>query len=521
MGGYTRAVCHGAARYSRAMPDPAVPVRRFPLDHPLAWLLLLALGHVAVRVVLSPALRFDEAEQILWSQRLLPGYGAQPPLYTWLQWGVNQVFGPSVLALSLLKHALLALSCVFMWLAARELLEERGAWWSAGSLMLLPAFSWFSIRDQTHTVLVTTAACAVWWLVLRIAQRPRPWDFAWLGLACGCGLLAKYSFALLLGALLLAVLTTPALRRAAFARGWWLAPLVAALVLLPHAIWLAAHWGDVRAETLTRMDAGAGQARARNLLALVQAYAGTFALWAILALWAFGSGWWRPAQAASPKPPWARPLFLRYLAWVTLALAVMALGLGVAHFKSRWILPLVVALPLAAFALRPQLQQHPTGSRFTWAIVVCVLGLLVAGGVRPWLAGARGRVDLLAHPVVELADALRDAGYDGHGLVFSPNSRIAAALRTRFPQAPAAACNPDPRMAARCVQANAERARAAGLGWLLVVDAQDAEAGWWTQVQDQMPGLQPQAITLPLRLMPVEAPPMRYTYVWQAAPASP
>ncbi len=502
------------------MPDPAAPTRRFPLDHPLAWLLLLALGHVAVRVALSPALRFDEAEQILWSQQLLPGYGAQPPLYTWLQWGVNQVLGPSVLALSLLKHALLALSCVFMWLAARELLDERGAWWSAASLMLLPAFSWFSIRDQTHTVLVTTAACAVWWLVLRIARQPRPRDFAWLGLACGCGLLAKYSFALLLGALLLAVLMTPVLRRAACARGWWLAPLVAVLVLLPHAGWLLAHWGGVGAETLTRMDAGAGQPRVRDVLAVVRTYAGTFGLWAVLALWAFGSGWWRPVPAAS-VPSWARPLFLRYLGWVTLALAAMALVLGVAHFKSRWVLPLVVVVPLAAFALRPQLQQHPGGSRFTWVVVVCALGLLVAGGARPWLAGARGRVDLLAHPVVELADALRAAGYDGRSLIFSPNSRIAAALRTRFPQAPAAACSPDPQAAASCVRVNAERARAAGLGWLLVVDAQDADAGWWAPVLDQMPGLQPRAVTLALRLVPAAAPPIQYTYVWQPRSAPP
>ncbi len=99
---------------------PLAPPLRSPVAHPLAWLLALALAHVLVRVAVSPALKWDEAEQMLWSQQLALGYGAQPPLYTWLQWGVNALVGPSVLALSLLKHALLALTYALMWLAARE-----------------------------------------------------------------------------------------------------------------------------------------------------------------------------------------------------------------------------------------------------------------------------------------------------------------------------------------------------------------------------------------------------------------
>ena len=81
----------------------ATPPSRSPIDHPLFWLLAMTLGHVAVRVAVSPALKWDEAEQMLWSQQLALGYGSQPPLYTWLQCGVNWLVGPSVLALALLK----------------------------------------------------------------------------------------------------------------------------------------------------------------------------------------------------------------------------------------------------------------------------------------------------------------------------------------------------------------------------------------------------------------------------------
>ena len=139
---------------------PGALSHRSPVAHPLAWLLALSLAHVAVRVAISPALKWDEAEQMLWSQQLRAGYGAQPPLYTWLQWAVNQVLGPSVLALSFLKHALLTLAYVFMYLAGRELLGPRGAWWASASMLLLPPLGWYSIRDQTHTILVTAMACA-------------------------------------------------------------------------------------------------------------------------------------------------------------------------------------------------------------------------------------------------------------------------------------------------------------------------------------------------------------------------
>ena len=92
---------------------PGALSHRSPVAHPLAWLLALSLAHVAVRVAISPALKWDEAEQMLWSQQLRAGYGAQPPLYTWLQWGANALLGPSVLALALVKGVLMILTLVF------------------------------------------------------------------------------------------------------------------------------------------------------------------------------------------------------------------------------------------------------------------------------------------------------------------------------------------------------------------------------------------------------------------------
>lgn len=70
---------------SAAADALAAPSLSSPIARPLLWLLGLCLAHVLVRVAISPALKWDEAEQMLWSQQLALGYGAQPPLYTWLQ----------------------------------------------------------------------------------------------------------------------------------------------------------------------------------------------------------------------------------------------------------------------------------------------------------------------------------------------------------------------------------------------------------------------------------------------------
>ena len=55
------------------MNAPATPAARvldWPIAHPVLWFLLMAAAHVAVRVAVSPALKWDEAEQILWTQQL-------------------------------------------------------------------------------------------------------------------------------------------------------------------------------------------------------------------------------------------------------------------------------------------------------------------------------------------------------------------------------------------------------------------------------------------------------------------
>jgi 4-amino-4-deoxy-L-arabinose transferase-like glycosyltransferase len=495
--------------------------------HPLPWLIVLAATHILIRVAISPALKADEAQQILWTQDLQWGYGTQPPLYTWLQWGVNQVLGVGVLALSFLKHTLIALTYVLMWLTARELLGRRAAWWVAASLFLLPPFGWYSIRDQTHTVLVTAMTCGAWWLLLRIVRREGRGcqrEFAALGLVCGCGMLAKYNFALMLAALIVALLSVREPRRALFGRGWWWTALIGLIMVAPHGWWLLSHWPAATGDTIRNMAIAPHHDWSAGLGNLLMAALGTLGLWALVALAAFGSGWWRrPAPApeiAGWPSAWLRPVFGRYLGLIALALLAMVFAADVTVFKGRWVLPLLAPVPLMAFALRPELDADRRGKRFAGMTLALILVVVAAAGARPWFAYIDGGTDDLNHPVVQLAQALRDAGYDGHGRIVAPEQTLAGMLHARFPAAPTNACYAETGDVAGCVAANAQAASQTGQGWLLISRAGAVTPDWWAQALSRIPdGEHPQPVTLslPYRMVRRDHAPASYDFVWHPA----
>lgn len=502
--------------------------RLFDARAALLALLAYAALHVALRVAISPALKWDEAEQVLWSQQLALGYGAQPPLYTWLQWGVNAVLGTSVLALSFLKHALLALCFVLMYAAAREISDARGAWLAAAALMLMPPLTWDSVRDQTHTVLVTALVLAAWWLLLRGVRRPRPLLFAAQGVVWGLALLAKYNAALALAAMLAAALSFPQPRRALFSRGWPLAPLVATLIAAPHLAWMTWHWHTASHETLLRMAIGAHGA-VHGLLELGDGALAVLGLWALALVFSFGRALWQHTRADAEKEvnvpsDWALSLLVRALLLTALVLTCMTLA-GVSVFKERWLLPLLVPAPLALLAARPTLACNARGMRrFAACVLVMALLLALMGGTRAHLRALRGQINDLNSPTQQLAAELRIAGYDGRSLIIGADHILAADLRLHFDASSplTATCEvptdaPNPSKVAECVAAYTVEAQNAGQGWLLVSRGTRCHADWWTLALAATGASQsmPRRVTLPLRHARAGTPSEHFQFLWQ------
>ncbi len=399
---------------------------------------LLALyfaAHLAARVFASDALELDEAEQVLWTQQLAAGYGAQPPLYTWLQWTFFQIIGVSVPALALLKNLLLATTYTCTWLAARRLVAPPLAVLAAAGMLLIPQIGWESQRDLTHSVLVTCLASASLYVVVRLLDEgPRPALYIALGLLAGLGMLSKYSYAVFAAALALAVL----LRRDA--RAVWLNPwliasgAVALLVFLPHGLWLIDHWQAASARTLEKLNTGGGAVAGgplRGLTSLAGAIAATVAgLYLILAL-VFG----RAAFRRDASSPWPR-FWRHYLIGLALFMLAMVFVGGATHFKGRWLQPLLFVAPLMFFSSRPHLADSPRLGVLRGVLVVFGLLYLSLAAGRPLLDGWRDRPDELNEPALELATALRAAGYDGHLPIVTDTPVFGGVLRLRFPDAP-------------------------------------------------------------------------------------
>lgn len=453
----------------RSRPTAAAPRDPFAwlYAHPLGALIALVCAQVLLRLALSPALDMDEAEQVVWSQHLAWGYGVQPPLYTWLQWGVNRLLGgQSVLALSLLKHSLLALTYALLWHTARlQGLGARGAWQAAASLLLFPLVCWMAVRDLTHSVLLLTCIAAFYLALVRLLARPSPVRFAVLGAALAAGMLAKYNFALVAAPLLGAALLDATQRRALFSRGWPLAPLVAALLVAPHLLWLAAHWGEIAARMGTKMATGSGTDWPR-LTALGQLAVDlplAVALWLAAMLACFGTDWLRGgAVGASAR------LLVRYLLLVMLVLLAVVFVATPARLTPRWLEPLLMLLPMLAFLRRPDLEQHPRGHWLTVAIcAVALLGMCMAAARPAWHLYQEQPDELNTDPRA-LAHAAREAGYDGVQPIVVTRLVPGGNLRLAFPQAPVLQC---PRW--DCTE-TLKRLEREGRGWLLVLD-RDAE----------------------------------------------
>lgn len=481
---------------------------------PWLWLLLLACAHIVSRVAISSGMKWDESEQILWAQNLALGYGPQPPLYSWMQWAVCQVLGPSVLALAVLKHALIALTYCLAWLAGRQLLNEKGAWWVAAGLLLMPPFGWDSLRDQTHTVMVTAMTMGLWWAVLRQVQRPQPINFVLIGLFCGLGMLSKYSYAMLIGALFAASMTVAQVRTAIFSKGWWLAPVVGLLIFAPHASWLASHWGMATTETVQKMSISTEVTHLKGLGNLAKALLSTLGLWLIAVLLGYRSKLWAPANQTSrpASRAWALPLLGRYLLIIAACLLGMVLFAHVTDFKQRWVLPLMAIAPLALYVWRPALLEPGVGRSFTTLTLVFALIFLAMATLRPWQGGRKNDPDELNHPVKALAQELRSAGYDGKGVIVGSDHMIAAMLHSQFPASYALGCS-DGKQLQQCL---AQARTTPSSAMLLITRADKPVPDWWNGIFTVLPAAPTKSLSIPFEKMPASATPAQYEYLWIA-----
>ena len=379
------------------------PIRAFSLFaglHVLLWTLLPTL--------LAYNLPLDTIEALSWGREWQAGYYKHPPTSAWLA----ELFrwGSADWPLFLLAQLCIGVAFWSVWEMTRDVLAP---WPALVTVMALEGVHYYNLSSLEFNANVVQypfwglAALAFWRAVRRTEGGALGW-WALLGLACGFGMLGKYSFLTLPASMVIVLVALPSLRRQWRGAGPWLAVGIAFAMFTPHLLWAQAndfatlHYAAARANAVDAVDA---PGRVGRLLRFFGAQAASLAPLALL-LWAAAG---RPQGTRDGADAfWRRP---GRDGWLLLAmsggpLAVYFLaGVAGVHLHALWGSPLMLtAAPGLALVWRLQLR-HPR--RFAivfglWSALLVALYLLLALG-QPLLRGGLSRIH---YPGRELATAV-------------------------------------------------------------------------------------------------------------------
>jgi len=383
--------CPGERRWGRNLTDTTsgsyVSPRRSTRLSTLLPVLLLATYFTAsfvLRLLRGGDLASDEAEQVALSHALQFGYGDQPPLYNWVFYCFATVFGVSVDTLAFMKNATLLMSCLFLGLAARKVVGERDtAWISMLGFLSLPAVFLLSQRDLTHSIGAFAAVALFLYVLTLVAERPSAGNYALLGAAAGLGFLAKYNFAIIPVATVVALLLEPSLRRLVL--NWRLAATIAVglAVVAPHVYWAVTHLDAATGDTVTKMRAASSHGMPLQLIAaleLVESIVKCCAL-TIAVLAVVYRGHLRTIFAASSE--WTRVIGRMLVVSMFLVFVIM-LAVDATMMRPKWISIFFVAFPLYLACKVDAAGVHVPGaiSKLTvlvGAMIFISLGVVFAG----------------------------------------------------------------------------------------------------------------------------------------------
>ncbi|MCB2216290.1 glycosyltransferase family 39 protein [Desulfofustis glycolicus] len=405
---------------------------RLLLEHVVLFIIGYFVLQVVVRLITTPGAVIDESEQLLLTQHFSLGYNAQPPLYTWTQMAFFALFGPGILALTVLKNLLLALVYLLTYRIGRLLTGNRQtAALGTLSLLLLPQIVGEAQVDQIHSVLVTTAAAATLYLLILLLRGGGAWVFILLGVTVGCGILAKYNFVLVPLALLFSAVSIPKYREKLLRPQLLLAILTAALLVAPHGVWFLNHPELATAETLQRMQLDQDGTYLSNILrgmadlaVAILAFIGPFLLCALILL--------KPRRPVHVGPQ--HRLLARFIGAALLLIVAVILVTETTQIKQRWLQPFLFIFPLLLLMCTPT-AEPPTRRTAIFALITVLTAAIVTAVIplRIFLVDLSDGPRRDNYPFPALARTIADSGFTG-GTIVAEDKFIGGNMRLFFPE---------------------------------------------------------------------------------------
>lgn len=371
--------------------------------------------------LVSPTADLDQAQQLLLSQDRAWGYGAQPPLYTWV---VNFLFGfsgPNLGVLLGLKAFLLSLLMLGACQVSRQLGLSRTQEQAALlGFALIPQIVWEAQRDLTHSVLATVLGMWTLWAFLRLRRAAEIRDYILLGVLVALGILSKYNYLIFLASLLVAGLATPSFRPRVWCWGMILSLAIAVCALWPHLLWIVSHQdiATASAHKFKMADGFAPEGLASLGMAML-AYSVPLLLAAGLSR----------SKRAAPRETTEEQRFLRRL----LVVVILLLGLivflsGTTNVKDRWLQPLLFFLPFFV-ASAVSVDVRIFGAI---AALVLVLAAVILPGRTVWAEWSEKTSRPNLPYAVAFEEIRKDAGEPA--VIMSDSELLAGNARLAFPE---------------------------------------------------------------------------------------
>lgn len=179
---------------------------------------------------------FDESQYWAWSRELAFGYFSKPPLLAWIIALSEHVCGSSEACIRAPSPVLYFGTSLVVYAIARQLYDERVAFFAAVSIGLATGAAFSARIISTDVPLVFFWALAVLAYVKLLDGGGMRWAVA-LGVSLGLGLLAKYAMIYFLLGIGLAAWLEEDARRFLRAPALWLALAIAAIILAPNIVW--------------------------------------------------------------------------------------------------------------------------------------------------------------------------------------------------------------------------------------------------------------------------------------------
>jgi len=426
------------------MPEPMpTPVWARP-PFVLSALFVYLAVHFAVRMAMWHTLGIDDAEQALFAQEFAWGWRLRaPPLFTWMLLALGKAIGVNIVAISIVRYALLAFVFIFSYLTARRLITDpRLSALSVYSFAAIYVFAYYSHHDLTHTTALSAMLALGWYVFVRLAESPRLGWYLALGAVFGLGLLAKWNFVMFAAALPLACLVGPEYRRLVITLKIVPAVALSVAIVLPtilHLNLLGPTGGGAFSATLVGEQAPYLGRVATGLARLVKSALVYPEPLLPLMVPVFALPLWRGLRIPAVPETGPRPdiAFIGWTIAISLALhLVLVLAFGARELSERLMQPPLFILPVLLFMLVERGRPARLAVNAFAVILALLTAVALAARVGLYLRGADHCGSCRAMmPIEALADQLKEAGFSGSGTILTEGFHVGGNMRIAFPKA--------------------------------------------------------------------------------------